>query len=344
MAFVCMPSLVFAQGPELPPEEPPAQPEEQPEAQPEVGDEPEAEPQQEPEPAPAPKPEAEPRPKLTPKEALIRARAAFEELRLGAIRPLLEPILEPEPRLEDKADRLEARILLGVSLFIEAESLNDEEREKREELLDLASKQFLEALREDPELELDSQLYPRIVIDYFESVRSENKDELDRLREKNGNGPNKTGISDTIYIERATRKHYKGLNLLPFGYGQFQNGHIARGTFYATVQAGALATNVAFYLRQYQLVYQVGGEFPLAPDGSGASGEARLVADRARVGMYVSLGVFAAFYLLSVADGLYFYEPEKVEYLRTLPGPPPELDPNNRLPAAPMQFEWRWRF
>ena len=280
--------------------------------------------------------------KLPPKEALAKARAAFEELRIGAIRPLLEPILEPEPKLTNKNDRIEARILLGVSLFIEAESAGEDKAKERDELLELASKQFLEALREDPEFELDAQLYPRIVVDFFESVRTANKEELDKLRDKNGNGPNKTGISDTIYIERGTRRNSIGLNFLPFGFGQFQNGHPARGTFYATVQGFALASNVGFYLRQYQLVYDVDLQFPV--DSNGLDGPERISAEGARLGMWVSLGVLAAVYLVSVADGLYFYEPEKVEYLRTLPGPPPELDPNNRLPDAPTLFQWQWRF
>lgn len=310
----------------------------------------EADPEPEQEGEPAPKPDspsapqaASPAEEISPAEALDQARQAFQRLRFTEISPLLAPKLEPESQFARREPRLEARALLGLGLFFEAEA--SPQPEQREALRERAAEHFLALLREDPDHELDPLIYPASVVEYFEQVRQENAEELDRLRARQGDG-DEGAVSETVYIERAVRERTRALAFAPLGVGQFQNGDEFKGGVLATLQGVSLAANVTSYVWLVSLWrQQPGGKFPRDPNNPGRSGAEKLQADRLRVSMYVSLAVFLGLYVYGVADALYFYEHEDLLRLRTLDEPPPELAPDARLPdPGGLWLEWSWRF
>ena len=100
------------------------------------------------------------------------------------------------------------------------------------------------------------------------------------------------------------------LCFFPFGVGQFQNGHTTKGIIFLTVEALALATNVASYFVIDSL-----------REGSGFIAPQNI--DRAKtfeIVLYVSLGVFAAVAVGGVVDALVHFEP-RAETVRELPVP-----------------------
>lgn len=278
---------------------------------------------------------------LTTRERLALAQQAYQEFRFTDILTLLSPQLEPESRIPQQLYRVEARAWLGAALFQQSQLSTD--ARQREALIERAYTQLLELLREQPDYELDPYIFSLSVTEFLQRVREENAEELDKLRKKTP----RAGEDDTsavIYIERAVRKRSKALVFAPFALGQFQNGQEVKGTLLATGQAFGLIANLTGYGRNILVLSRLpGGRFPRQPDNN--PGPELATAQTFSVIQYVGLATFAALYLYSVVDGLYFFEREELLQLRTLDGPPPELQPQHRLPAAPpLQLQWEWRF
>jgi hypothetical protein len=282
---------------------------------------------------------------IAPDVRLERARQAFRDGRFAELRPLLLEVLEPEARLETRAARQEARSLLVVGLYFEAQSVPDAAR--RLELLDVARAQCLRLLREQPEAALDPLVYPASVVELLEQVRQENAEELAALlRKQQGGGKEEQTGLQVVYVERGLYKRSYILNWAPMGLGQFQQGREGLGTFFAVSQTAALGLNVASYLAIEQL---------RGSDGTYDPGADRISGDYAAALTWrnVQYGALAAFVLLygwSVVDALVGWERDEVLYLKTLDGPPPEIQPNNPLkgpPPAPQtmfDLQWSWHF
>lgn len=280
-------------------------------------------------------------PARSPADALFAAQQAFQDYQFAKIRELLEPTLYPTPLFTDKAQRLEARALLGVGLHIQAQVSADPTR--RDALTADAYANFLELLREDPRYELDPLIYPPTAIEFMIQVREENADELSRLHGDDKSNPSNDGTAQTIYIERATRERNFALNFAPFALGQFQNNQPAKGTALAMLQGGALALNIGAYIRNERIISQLPGRV-FGRDDNNNIVEDYETANTFVVLQYVGLGLFFAVYSYSVIDAVVFYEPEELLQLRKLDGPPPELLPNSLAPPAPLQLQWSWRF
>ncbi len=270
---------------------------------------------------------------MSPEARLATARKAFRDAEFAKIKPLLLPILEPQPQLTTRDDRNEARQLLGVGLFFEAQSAKG--NLGRKELINQAKYHFLLALREDPRMVMDPLIYPASVVDLFEDVREENKEELDELIRKTEPQNGNSGEMSTVYVERQVQKNTYFLNFLPFGIGQFQNGDQIKGTLFAVTQALSLALNITSYLTIESLRSENGFYVVGADANSGDFADAQTW----RNVMYGSLAAFVALYAGSVIDALLNYEDERV-FIRALDEPPPELintgDEASLQPAAPV--------
>jgi hypothetical protein len=278
---------------------------------------------------------------------LKEARAAFAEGRFAQLRLLLWEVMEPEPRLEARAARQEARSLLIVGLYFEAQSVPDAAR--RAEFLEMARAQALALLREQPEATLDPLVYPASVVELLEQVRQENAEELAALlRKQQGGGkdPEQAGGLQVVYVERGLYRRSYALNWAPFGLGQYQQGRPGAGTFFAVSQATALGLNVASYLAVESLR---GADGTYDPGADRVSGD-YVAALTWRNVQYGALAAFVLLYGWSVVDALVGWEADEVLYLKTLEGPPPEIQPNNPLkgpPPAPQslfQLQWSWQF
>lgn len=294
-----------------------------------------------------------------PEEALLKdpsarhaqAQEAYQRAEYTKLRPLLEPMLEPKSLFKDPQERIEARTLLAAGAFFEAQSTRD--AQERDALLALARAQLLALLREKPDHNLDTLVYPVSFIDLFEEVRALNREELDRLRAKqNEQSGINTGQShsEPIYIERAVNQHQFALNFAPFGFGQFQNEQPAKGTFFAVAQGLALTVNVISYFAILNLRGTDSSDAYYDTGADGFSGNYATALTWRNV-MYGSLATFGALYTWSVVDGLYYYQPEALRHLKTLDGPPPELSPSrgpNTRQSAPLgpsiYLNWRSSF
>lgn len=274
---------------------------------------------------------------------LERAREAFRNVEYELLRPLLEPILEPTPQLTRRAARLEARSLLGLAYFFEAQQVRD--AAAREALMDRARAQFLALLRESPDYQLDELIFPASVVELFESVRQAHAEELDAMRAA---GRRSDAGLEQIFVERRVDERNWWLNFLPFGIGAFQNGDTVRGTLYAVGQSLALVADLGMFWTVERLRAET-GYFRLNDDGTAAGSPfARARAWRTR--MWLSLGAFGALYIGSVIDALIHYEPIEVR-LRTLDAPPPELRsklgddaPRRRPLVGGLFLSLTWRF
>ncbi|QDG54591.1 hypothetical protein FIV42_28750 [Persicimonas caeni] len=252
-----------------------------------------------------------------PKARLERAQKAFQDAEYDLLRPLLEPTLSPTSQFAQTESELEARTLLGVGLYFEAQKVTD--AEQRRELLDTTRRHFLEILRKEPDHSLNPLLYPASVVELFEAVREENAEELDKIRAQrdDANGDVAAQGLKSIYIQREVDHRLYAANFLPFGLGQFQNGEQVQGTLFAGAQTAALGLNVASYV----MIESLRGDDGYYDRGAGGTTEQAL---QWRTAQYVGLGLFVGFYAWSVIDALRDYEPYDVR-IRSLDEPPPEL-------------------
>lgn len=252
-----------------------------------------------------------------PAQRVERAERAFENSDFDLLDPLLEPLLVPESVFDEPSLEIRARTLYGIGLYFDAQQVTD--AQARQKLLEGAEAQFLEILRTDPDHSLNPLIDPASVVELFESVKEEHAAELDKIRA--ARAPSNTAGGQqglqTVYIEREVGFFAYGVNFVPFGMGQFQNGETFKGAFFASTQAAALGLNVASYWMIESL---------RSPNGyfEPGSGNAADQAFQWRTAQYVGIGLFAGLYLWSVIDALLDYQPTRVR-IRTLDEPPPEL-------------------
>ena len=298
-------------------------------------------------------------PGLTPKERLREAQRAFRRGNYEALRALLEPVLEPKPLLELRADRLEARALLALAYFSEAQLAAG--TRARRDLMEHARTQLLALLRESPDYELDDLVYPTSVVDLVEEVRQGHAEELDRIRtqlareadqqHKVGAGVARATGLNQVYIEREVDRSNLLFALAPFGVGQFQNGDTLLGVLFAGAQVTSLAINVGAYVAIWDRI--------TIDPGQGTPGYTPLErlegSEELRQVMFIAAGTFAAMWIASAAHALWRYESEAVR-VRVLDVPPPELRPSPAalspgeeatLGAPPSRWSvvgWSWQF
>lgn len=268
-----------------------------------------------------------------PDQRLTRAEKAFRDGEYPILRPLLEPTLVPTSQFERAEQANQARILLAVGLYFEAQQVTG--AGPRKELLDAASLQFLELLRDDPFYTLNPMIYPASVVELFETVQVEHSAELDALRAelREDSAPDSQGL-ETVYIEREVDRFSYAVNFLPFGLGQMQNDEPVQGTLFASAQVLSLALNIGSYWRVEDLRSDIDGKYEA---GRGNSAEQARNWQRMQ---YVGLAAFVGLYAWSVIDALVDYNPYQVR-IRTLDAPPPELSSGaNGAEGAELKIGW----
>ena len=273
---------------------------------------------------------------------LEQAETAFREGEFDRLPELLRPLLEPEPQLTETSNRIRARELLGVGLYFEAQQTTDPE--ERDRLTREVRHHFLHLLRERPDYQLDSLIFPASVVDIFQSVRQQNAEELATIRQRRDQSDGNGSPSKTLYIERGVRENVYGLNFLPLGVGQFQNQQTLKATLFGGAQLLALAYQGLAYW-QIERRRLPNGQFP---NPTICNCDDLQVARGWRTSQWAALGVFGAVYIGSVIDGLLNYSPTQVR-IRTLDKPPPELESGSsstgnaaklRIGLGSVQIRW----
>lgn len=246
-------------------------------------------------------------------QVLERAERHYDRSEFDEVIRQVTPLLYPRIRLSTEDQALRAFRILGLSHLFE---------KNRDE----AEKQFLAILAQRPDYRLDPLVDPVAAVEFFEDVKRRNAERIREIRlreekmrreqerkrlerERREEAEVERRRAEAERRRRAARRvvvrHPYWINFVPFGAGQFQNGHRTKGFVVMGLQLGlgALSAGTALGLR---VAY---------PDGTVPAHEW----DRARALSVTQVAAGALFFaavIYGVADALYHHEPQHVE-LRT---------------------------
>jgi hypothetical protein len=183
----------------------------------------------------------------SPSAQYAQGKSAFDKGDYARAIEILRPLLYPEPRLESEGLIVTAHHMLGVAHLFEQQN-------------EQAAQEFRKLLQLRPEFRMESRIDPPLVVDFFNGVLKQQEAELaelarmrqqaeaDERRRQDAfrNGP--------TVIERRYVRNSFAVNFLPFGAGQFQNGHRTKGwvflgseAFLAGLSVAAFTSNFALY-------------------------------------------------------------------------------------------------
>jgi hypothetical protein len=188
-----------------------------------------------------------PAPAANPSQDFARGRTAFNRGEYARAIELLRPLLYPETRLESEAEIASAHRMLGVAHLYERQNAE-------------ATDEFRKFLQLRPDYRMDRLLDPPMVVDFFNNVLKEQEAELADLERKRRQAQDDERRrldalrAGPTFVVRNYDRNSLLISFVPFGAGQFQNGHRTKGWFFlgteaalATVSIGAMATNFALY-------------------------------------------------------------------------------------------------
>jgi hypothetical protein len=192
--------------------------------------------------------------------------------------------------------------------------------------------QFRLLLQQEPEYALDPLAFPTEVVALFDEVKSALRRELDNKREaelsqqreaaqqaataeqlRRHNLERLRGLAEEHVVRTENSRWVAGV---PFGVGQFQNGHRGLGVALAMAEGLAGAASIGTFV----------GHQSLANERPSASNVASLQDDQRRLvtANWLSFGTFAALAIIGIVDAHLRFVPGKVT---TAQRPlPPDLD------------------
>jgi hypothetical protein len=268
-----------------------------------------------------------------PSAAFERGRTAFERGEYQRAIETLRPLLYPTIRLDTEGQVVQAHRMLGVAHLFERQN-------------DLATQEFRKLLQLRPDYRLDSLLDPPQVVDFFNGVLHDYEGELNRiaarraqaeLEERRQREALERARNGPTVVEKRLLRHSFTINFVPFGAGQFQNGHRRKGWAFlvtestlALVSVGALATNLAVYGFRPHRACLAATEvtLPCQPDYK-EENRSRAIT-RIQV---VSGGLFFAVAAWGIADAILHFKPETP--VSGSDAPPPASG-GARLQVAPL--------
>lgn len=179
---------------------------------------------------------------------LQQIRELFLEGNYEAVERTAERLLETGPSMLVRTECLQ---YLGASLELMGRS---EEAEERFEVL----------LTLQPEFHMNQADFPTEVISLFESVRLRVQDRIDQIDERRRRQQDRERrrreramieqqqrlleLARPRYFERDAEGHHLVVAFLPFGAGQFQNGHTRRGYAFLGTELGLMAGSMVLWL------------------------------------------------------------------------------------------------
>ena len=221
-----------------------------------------------------------------PNDELASARNAFRAGNYRDAIPLLNYLLYPKARLGNTSNLVEAHLMLGICHF---ETGN----------IQLASREFEEALFLDPQANVDTGLASAQAVALFQQTRLAARKraaaDSERLRLAQERAAYKKALKNLVVIEK--RPYY--INFIPFGAGQFQNGESRKGVFFFVSETMFGGTSAGLFLWQ-AFKYGLGGRVPQED-----AGLVRRVQQIQVVTGGVALGLMA----WGIVDSLIHYKP-----------------------------------
>jgi hypothetical protein len=186
-----------------------------------------------------------------------------------------------------------------------------------------AEEQFTKLLTFSPEYSLDPLLFPIEIIDFFTEVQMKNKKQLEalalaRAREKEQRkaaeeAKRKAEIEKlrrNIYLEKDYRINLIPVALIPYGVGQFQNGHRKKGIFFLSSELFFTATAIATYFLHGNLRKEAKKPFKMPKDRKKYENRELLY----RVSNYVSFITMGTLMISGLVDALHYYKPQVVRW------------------------------
>jgi hypothetical protein len=249
-----------------------------------------------------------------PRADLKRARDRFEFGAWADAAGTIRAWIAEHPEAKGP-DAIEALRMLGISEY----HLGD---------VDQARSAFVSLLSLDPDYALDPFLVPPPVVEFFDRVKREHEPQLGPLRERKRAAEEQARLAEEarrkLLLEEQARTgpptkvirvqdRIYLFNWMPFGAGQFQNGHKAKGTAIAAAQLVLAGVNLGAILVHNQIADDRSRRCaPSQP--SGCSRPPFTDADRtllARVDLakYAAAAAFWSVYAFGVYDAHRFYVP-----------------------------------
>lgn len=234
-------------------------------------------------------------------ERFDRGTAEFEHKNFGNAVQILKELLYPAVQLTSEDDIVAAREMLGLSFFYVGEKAK-------------AHEEFTLLLYLRPRHRLDPFLVPPPAVAFFDRIWNDPvmKEKLEKIEKerqekerlesekKEKEKPPKTVVR-RIYMQSREEHHSRILTFLPFGIGQFQNGHNTKGVLLASGGGLALVTNITCFGLLYGLRKK---------DSHGNRYyEDVPLAEALEITGYVSFGVFLAAWIYGVVDASLYFEP-----------------------------------
>ena len=245
-------------------------------------------------------------------DELRRGKISFDRGEYGRAIQILRPLLYPEIRLESQGQIVEAHRMLGVAELFQGDS-------------DAAAQEFRKLLQLQPDYHFDPLLDPPQVIDLFNGVLRAHEAEVATLeakqqeaalaRQRDREQCEKLRAGPTVIEKRLGRNSFL-LNFVPFGAGQFQNGHRRKGWAFLAVEATLAAASVAAFTTNFAVYgfrpkrgcrYDTGAT-PCPPEDIDHTDE-----NRSRWLLRTQVATGAAFFAAvawGIVDALYYFRPE----------------------------------
>ncbi len=237
-------------------------------------------------------------------ERFTAARLQFEYKNFGNAINMLYDLLYPGVQLSREEDIVKAREMLGLAYFYTGEK-------------DKARTEFTEVLYLRPMHRLDAFLIPPPAVQFYDAIwkdpsMKDKLEQIERERKAAAEAARKEKEPPTvvrrIYLERSTEEHWRFLSFLPFGIGQFQNGHTGKGIALAVSCGVLLATNIV----TGSLV-----NWALPSDNQTLNADKHEYGDPnlaygLQITQATSLGLFAAVWIYGIIDANVYYEQQIV--------------------------------
>ncbi len=182
-----------------------------------------------------------------PTEDLNKARDAYRLKDCATVIKSTEPLIYPRSQLANSYDIVEARLLLGLCYY---------DGNRRED----ARQEFEALLALQPDKTLDSLIYSADAIRFFDDVRADVEARAKRDAELRAREDESRRIAEALKNARTFKRSSYAVNFVPFGAGQFQNGHNGKGLALAASQivTGGVSAGIFLYLGfKYGLVAKV---------------------------------------------------------------------------------------
>jgi len=271
-----------------------------------------------------------------PNEDLQRGKNAYDRGEFARVVEIVRPLLYPEIRLQSEGLIVQAHRILGVAYLFEKDQTE-------------ATHEFRRLLQLMPDYHFDPLLDPPEVVDFFNNVRKGYEAEIgdlearhkamEQARRRDKEECDKVRAGPAVIEKRVGRNSFT-TNFIPFGAGQFQNGHRVKGwaffvseTVLGAVSIGAFATNLAVYgFRPQRPCRYDPGSTACPVDDIDHTDENR---SRWLTRVQVASGaMFFGAVAWGILDAIYFYRPETQLSLADAPKHPTSIGTLRLSPAV----------